>query len=88
MWPLRLRDAARPLDSRAGLDDPARLFLYDHLARREVLPGSRVSTCAGTRPARHCSPFHRGFVYSDGWVDDARLVVLNAIDARARAQRC
>ena len=28
--------------------------------------------------------FTKGFVYSDGWVDDARLVVLNAVDAAAR----
>src|SRR5579863_8446949 len=28
--------------------------------------------------------YRRGFVYSDGWVDDARLVVLNALDAQAR----
>ena len=28
--------------------------------------------------------FRQGFVYSDGWVDDARLVVLNAIDAAER----
>jgi glycerol-3-phosphate dehydrogenase len=58
------------------------LFLYDHLARREVLPGSRAvnlhSHPAGAPLKRE---FSRGFVYSDGWVDDARLVVLNAIDA-------
>ncbi len=63
----------------------AGLFLYDHLARREVLPGSNSvdlrTHVAGTPLKRG---FVRGFVYSDGWVDDARLVVLNAVDAAAR----
>jgi glycerol-3-phosphate dehydrogenase len=61
------------------------LFLYDHLARREVLPGSRTVDLrrhpAGAPLKGH---FRKGFVYSDGWVDDARLVVLNAIDAAER----
>jgi glycerol-3-phosphate dehydrogenase len=61
------------------------LFLYDHLGGREILPGTRSldlrADPAGTplRPA-----FTRGFEYSDCWVDDARLVVLNARDAAAR----
>ena len=38
----------------------------------------------GTRWGAGCSPIERGFVYSDGWVDDARLVVLNALDAKER----
>jgi len=63
----------------------AGLFLYDHLARREVLPGSRTVDLrrheAGAPLKRG---FRMGFVYSDGWVDDARLVVLNAIDAAER----
>ena len=61
------------------------LFLYDHLARREILPGSRTVDLrhhpAG-KPLKR--GFSKGFVYSDGWVDDARLVVLNAIDAAER----
>ncbi|WP_440130237.1 glycerol-3-phosphate dehydrogenase [Trinickia symbiotica] len=63
----------------------AGLFLYDHLARRELLPGSR-----GIVMRRHpagaplVDSIERGFVYSDGWVDDARLVVLNALDASER----
>jgi glycerol-3-phosphate dehydrogenase len=63
----------------------AGLFLYDHLAKRELLPGSRVvdlrSHEAGT-PLQ--ARFVRGFMYADGWVDDARLVVVNAVDAAAR----
>ena len=61
------------------------LFLYDHLARREVLPGSRGVALRGHRlGAPLQTRFKRGFVYSDGWVDDARLVVLNAMDAQQR----
>jgi len=63
----------------------AGLFLYDHLARREILPGSRTVDLrrhpAGAALKR---TFTRGFVYADGWVDDARLVVLNAVDAAER----
>ncbi|UVW27364.1 glycerol-3-phosphate dehydrogenase [Massilia sp. H6] len=63
----------------------AGLFLYDHLAPREFLPRSSVvdlaSHCAG---APLTPAFTRGFAYSDGWVDDARLVVLNAMDAHER----
>jgi glycerol-3-phosphate dehydrogenase len=57
------------------------LFLYDHLARRDFLAGSHaIDLCGhGLQPC-----FKRGFAYSDGWVDDARLVVLNALDARER----
>ncbi len=84
MWPLRFvmphDPSMRPVWMiRIGL------FLYDHLARREVLPGSRTVDLR-----RHASGaplqkrFTKGFVYSDGWVDDARLVALNAIDAMER----
>jgi glycerol-3-phosphate dehydrogenase len=66
----------------------AGLFLYDHLARRDVLPGS-TGVDLREHPLGHCLQPHlkRAFVYSDGWVDDARLVVLNAIDARSRGAR-
>jgi glycerol-3-phosphate dehydrogenase len=63
----------------------AGLFLYDHLARRDFLPASetldlRSHPAGAPLQAR----FARGFAYSDAWVDDARLVVLAAIDARER----
>jgi glycerol-3-phosphate dehydrogenase len=63
----------------------AGLFLYDHLARRELLPGS-ASIDVRRHPAGAplIDSITRGFVYSDGWVDDARLVVLNALDAQLR----
>ncbi|MBW8848301.1 MAG: glycerol-3-phosphate dehydrogenase [Burkholderiales bacterium] len=61
------------------------LFLYDHLARRELLEGSHGLRLAGSVYGTPLKPeFTRGFVYSDGWVDDARLVVLNAQDAQTR----
>ena len=61
------------------------LFLYDHLARRASLPGSHAVRLdappynSGLRPQ-----FRHGFIYSDCRVDDARLVVINAMDARGR----
>src|SRR5262245_48763286 len=64
------------------------LFLYDHLARREWLPASRAVRLAQHPSGGPLKPeFTHGFVYSDGWVDDARLVVLCAVDAAARSAR-
>jgi glycerol-3-phosphate dehydrogenase len=63
----------------------AGLFLYDHLARRRRLPGSaRIDLRQHVAGAALKPQYVRGFVYSDGWTDDSRLVVLNAIDARER----
>jgi len=63
----------------------AGLFLYDRLAPRAFLPASEAFELAGHRAGLALKPeFTRAFAYSDGWVDDARLVVLNAIDARER----
>ncbi|MCG1043250.1 glycerol-3-phosphate dehydrogenase [Mycetohabitans sp. B8] len=63
----------------------AGLFLYDHLAPREMLPGSEgIDLRTHPSGAPLVDSITRGFVYSDGWVDDARLVVLNALDARLR----
>jgi glycerol-3-phosphate dehydrogenase len=61
------------------------LFLYDHLARRDLLPGTATIDLRRD-PLGRCLKPHlgRAFVYSDGWVDDARLVVLAAMDARER----
>ena len=58
------------------------LFLYDHIGGRKRLPATRTIDLqhhvAGT-PLK--SGFGTAFEYSDGWVDDARLVVLSALDA-------
>jgi glycerol-3-phosphate dehydrogenase len=58
------------------------LFLYDHLGGRKRLPGTRTLDLLrdpeGT-PIK--DQYTKGFEYSDCWVDDSRLVVLNALDA-------
>ncbi len=60
----------------------AGLFLYDHLARRRLLAASSAIDLHTHVAGGPLLPrFQRGFVYSDGWTDDARLVVHNAIDA-------
>ena len=61
------------------------LWLYDHLGRRETLPGSFGVELSGTKWGAGLKPqFKQGFVYSDARVDDARLVVSNVMDARER----
>jgi D-erythritol 1-phosphate dehydrogenase len=66
----------------------AGLFLYDHLARRASLPGSKaVRLDAPPYNSGLQSQLKHGFVYSDCRVDDARLVVANAMDARERGVR-
>ncbi|MCX8998415.1 glycerol-3-phosphate dehydrogenase [Rhizobiaceae bacterium BDR2-2] len=61
------------------------LFLYDHLGGRKLLPATRTFDLGGDPAGRPLKPlFRKAFEYSDGWVDDARLVVLNARDAAGR----
>lgn len=58
------------------------LFLYDHLGGRKLLPPTSVlnmRTDPAAKPLK--ALFTKAFEYSDGWVDDARMVVLNARDA-------
>lgn len=84
IWPLRF-----VLPHEAGLR-PAwmlrlGLFLYDHLARLRTLPRSAmVDLTRSGLGAPLQARLTRGFAYSDCWVEDSRLVVLNAMDARAR----
>lgn len=64
------------------------LFLYDHLGGRKLLPAScgvDLKTDPVGSPLN--SRFSHGFEYSDCWVEDARLVVLNAMDARDNGAR-
>jgi len=59
------------------------LFIYDHLGGRKLLPATRTLNLkidAAGKPLKTDSKI--GFEYSDCWVEDSRLVVLNAMDAR------
>ncbi len=84
VWPLRFVMPHVP-SLRPRWMIRAGLFLYDHLARRRRIPGSSAvdlgSDPAGV-PLR--TDLRHGFAYWDCWVDDARLVVINA---RAAADR-
>ncbi len=81
MWPMRF---VMPHDKgqRPSWMIRAGLLIYDFLAKREILPGSGgidLRSHPAGKPLK--ADFSKGFIYSDGWVDDARLVVLNARDA-------
>ena len=58
------------------------LFLYDHIGGRKLLPPTRTLDLSIDAAGDPLKPeFTRGFEYSDCWVEDSRLVVLNARDA-------
>ncbi|SDX25064.1 glycerol-3-phosphate dehydrogenase [Marinobacter mobilis] len=61
------------------------LFLYDHLAPRETLPGSKSRRFDSSGPLNPA--IRKGYSYSDCWVDDARLVIANAQAARNQGAR-
>jgi glycerol-3-phosphate dehydrogenase len=81
IWPMRFvlpyQKGLRPAWMlRAGL------FLYDHIGGRKKLPATRSIDLTREPAGAALNPcFTRGFEYSDCWVDDARMVVLNAMDA-------
>lgn len=61
------------------------LFIYDHLGGRKILPPTKVVDLCTPPYQNVLKPAYKtGFVFSDCWVDDARLVVLNALDAHNR----
>lgn len=61
------------------------LFLYDHIGGRKHLPATRsIDLHRHPAGAPLKAEYGPAFEYSDGWVDDARLVVLNALDAAAK----
>lgn len=61
------------------------LFLYDHLGGRDILPGTRTLSLNNSEEGKPLEPrFERAYEYSDCWIEDSRLVVLNARDAEAR----
>ncbi|MEY3833227.1 MAG: hypothetical protein RLZZ130_705 [Pseudomonadota bacterium] len=58
------------------------LFLYDHIGGRKLLPATRTVKLASEPAGKPLKPgFTTAFEYSDCWVDDARLVIFNAMDA-------
>ncbi len=64
------------------------LFMYDNLGGREILPGASSLKLHGTPEGAPLDDrFEKAFEYSDCWVEDSRLVVLNARDAAARGAR-
>ncbi|WP_181708039.1 glycerol-3-phosphate dehydrogenase [Chthonobacter rhizosphaerae] len=61
------------------------LFLYDHLGGRKLLPPTRTLDLTSDRTGKPLKGgLRRGFEYSDCWVEDSRLVALNARDAADR----
>ncbi|MCB1350745.1 MAG: glycerol-3-phosphate dehydrogenase [Maritimibacter sp.] len=64
------------------------LYLYDHLGRRDLLPGTaRIDLTQGPEGAPLADIYTFGYEYSDCWVEDSRLVALNARDAAERGAR-
>ncbi|MEM8728663.1 MAG: glycerol-3-phosphate dehydrogenase [Pseudomonadota bacterium] len=81
IWPMRFVLPHSPRDRPAWLVRLG-LFLYDNLGGRNRLPGTRVLNLRrDPKGAAVLDRYVKGFEYSDCWVDDARLVVLNAVDA-------
>lgn len=61
------------------------LFLYDNLGGRAILPGTTTLSLPGTPDGAPIEDrFQKAYEYSDCWIEDSRLVVLNARDAEAR----
>ena len=81
IWPLEFVIPHVP-DLRPAWMIRAGLFLYDHLSKRKKLPGSRSVKLAGAGYGANIrSDIRKGFIYSDCWVDDARLVAINGRSA-------
>src|SRR5690606_1538584 len=87
IWPMRFVLPHNPADRPAWLVRLG-LFLYDHLGGRRRLPGTRTLDLASApEGAPIKKDYRKAFEYSDCWVDDSRLVLLNALDAAAKGVR-
>ena len=81
-WPMRFVLPIGPGQRRAGWMLRLGLFVYDRLGGKGSLPGTRTLKLGADPTGAPLKPeFTKAYEYSDGWVDDARLVVLNARDA-------
>ncbi|UFW47521.1 MULTISPECIES: glycerol-3-phosphate dehydrogenase [Bradyrhizobium] len=87
IWPMRFVLPHSPEQRPAWLVRTG-LLLYDHLGARKRLPPSRgLDLAHAPEGAPLRAEFRRGFEYSDCWVDDARLVILNLIDAASNGAK-
>jgi glycerol-3-phosphate dehydrogenase len=85
IWPLRFVLPLQKGGVRPAWMIRLGLFLYDHLGGRKLLPATRTLDMHRDPAGEPLKPlFDKAFEYSDGWVDDARMVVLNARDAADR----
>lgn len=83
-WPLRLVLPHSP-EQRPRWLIRLGLLLYDNLGGRKRVPGTRaIDLLRNPEGAPIRDEFTRGFAYFDVWCDDARLTVLNAVDASRR----
>lgn len=84
IWPLRFV-LPHHKDTRPAWLIRLGLFLYDHIGGRKKLPSTAVLDLKKDPAGLPLKPhFKKAFEYSDCWVNDARLVVLNARDAANR----
>jgi glycerol-3-phosphate dehydrogenase len=84
VWPMRIVLPHSPGQRPAWIVRLG-LFLYDHLGKRHELPGCRRIDLRKDPEGEAIKPeFETAFEYSDCWVDDSRLVVLNGLDAAER----
>jgi glycerol-3-phosphate dehydrogenase len=84
IWPLRFVLPVMP-GMRPAWMLRVGLFIYDHLAKRSILPGTttlNLRTNPKGKPLKEA--LTKAFEFSDCWADDARLTVLNAVDAAER----
>ena len=84
-WPMRF---VLPLhrDMRPAWLIRLGLFIYDHLGGRKILPATKTLDLTADEAGKPLKPFlAKAFEYSDCWVQDSRLVALNAADAKARS---
>jgi len=83
-WPLKLVLPHSP-DQRPRWLIRLGLFLYDHLGGRKKIPGT-IAVRLDREPEGEMvrDAYTHAFAYYDVWVDDARLVILNAVDAARR----